>query len=87
MIDDSKLSEKTVVPISIAVAVIAAVLAFHVWLATQLADINNALRVIHGDLGRTWSKVEMSAWAYQLREKNPPSLIVPDPHTITRITP
>jgi hypothetical protein len=79
--NDERITPKTWVPLGTTLAVMIMLLGFHTWLAGQLSTITLELRMIRQDLARTWTKTEMGAWAYQLRDRNT-MLSVPDPTQI-----
>lgn len=72
------LTEQTLVPIGIALAVLAPVCGWLIWLNGRLQKIDGRLASIENSHLETWSYAQMRTWALQLKEANP-SLTVPKP--------
>lgn len=78
-------SEQTLVPIGIALAVLAPVCGWLIWLNGRLQKIDGRLASIESSHLETWSYAQMRTWCLQLKEANPTlGLSVPKPDPPTR---
>ncbi len=69
----SRLTENTLVPISVVVSVLGAVL----WLNNAIMDLRSDVRGLQGALRRQWTLEDMRIWEARIKIMNP-SLAVPD---------
>lgn len=77
-----RLTGKTWIPLGAAVSAVVTLIGFQLWIGQTMNQITTELRLIRQDLSRSWTKAEMGAWAYQLRDRNDSSLKVPDPSQV-----